>query len=288
LRLSFRDRKFELAVRPRNRQEQFRSTKACLMDEVAEHNRRAWNRQAREGCRWSIPVSPQELAEARSGRPRIFLTPDTPLPPDWLGELREREVLCLASAGGQQAPLLAAAGARVTSFDLSDEQLALDRMVAQRERLTIRTERGDMRDLSIFPDRSFDLIVHVTSNVFCPDIRPVWRECFRVLRPGGELLSGFMNPAFFLVDHDALEQGEPPRLAYPLPYSDPSSLPPERYRKLVAQGEPLEFSHSLDDQIGGQLDAGFLLLGFFEDHWHDAAPINHWFKPMLNSRAQKP
>lgn len=30
-------------------------------------------------------------------------------------------------------------------------------------------------------------------------------------------------------------------------------------------GEPLEFSHSLEDQIGGQLEAGFLLTHLYKD-----------------------
>ncbi|MCG2596992.1 MAG: hypothetical protein KBO59_05630, partial [Achromobacter sp.] len=32
-----------------------------------------------------------------------------------------------------------------------------------------------------------------------------------------------------------------------------------------ARGEALVFGHTLQDQIGGQLDAGFLLAGFHED-----------------------
>ena len=93
------------------------------------------------------------------------------------------------NAGGQQAPLLAAAGAIVTSLDNSEEQLALDRQVAEREGLELKTVLGDMRDLSTFDDASFDLIVHVCSNTFVPEIDPVWKECHRVLRRGGELLS---------------------------------------------------------------------------------------------------
>jgi 2-polyprenyl-3-methyl-5-hydroxy-6-metoxy-1,4-benzoquinol methylase len=69
-------------------------------------------------------------------------------------------VLCLASGGGQQGPILAAAGARVTVFDNSPQQLAQDRFVARREGLTLETVEGDMRDLSVFADVSFDLIVH--------------------------------------------------------------------------------------------------------------------------------
>lgn len=257
------------------------------MDDIARHNQVAWDRQAREGCRWSVPINAREIENARTGKPRIFLTPDTPVPADWLGELRDRKVLCLASAGGQQAPLLAAAGAVVTSFDLSEEQLALDRKVAERENLSLRTVQGDMRDLSTFTDASFDLIVHVTSNVFCPAIRPVWSECHRVLRGGGELLAGFMNPSYFLFDHAALDRGDAPVITYSLPFSDKKDLSPGQFRKLIDEQDLIEYSHSLEDQIGGQTDAGFHLIGFFEDSWEEAQPIDNWFKTMMNSRARK-
>src|SRR5690606_8941170 len=100
----------------------------------------------------------------------------------------------------------AAAGAEVTSFDNSDAQLALDRQVAEREGLAVRLVQGDMADLAVFPDASFDLIFHPVANVFVPDVKPVWRECARVLKPGGRLLAGFMNPTHFWFDHDEAEK----------------------------------------------------------------------------------
>jgi len=107
---------------------------------------------------------------------------------------------------GQQGPVFAALGANVTIFDNSPAQLEHDRIVAQREGLVIKTVEGDMRDLSAFADQSFDLIFHPVSNVFCPQVRPVWMEAFRVLRPGGILLAGFANPIYYLIGTHADEQ----------------------------------------------------------------------------------
>lgn len=234
-----------------------------------EQNRRSWDRGVMASSRWAQPVSSAEIAEARAGRWQVVLTPVRPVPREWFGPLAGRDVLCLASGGGQQAPILAAAGANITSFDLSEEQLHKDRLVAEREGLAIRCIEGDMADLSVFADGSFDLVFHPTSNVFVPDPLPVWRECFRVLRPGGALLAGFMNPAAYLFDHDEADGSGELVVRYPLPYSDEGNLAPDRLQAKIDAGEPLEFSHSLATQIGGQLEAGFVLTGLYEDGWLD-------------------
>jgi SAM-dependent methyltransferase len=174
------------------------------------------------------------------------------------------DVLCLASGGGQQGPILAAAGATVTVFDNSPSQLTQDRLVAEREGLQIETVQGDMADPSAFTESRFDLIFHPVSNVFVPAVEPVWREAYRVLKSGGSLLSGFTNPVYYLFDFFALEAGEL-RVAHRIPYSDIESLSEQDRAKLAAQDAPLEFGHTLDDQIGGQIAAGFVLTGFYED-----------------------
>jgi SAM-dependent methyltransferase len=142
------------------------------MDDLFEYNRQAWNRQSLSGTsRWCEPVDAATVAAARRGEWRLILTPNRPVPRTWFGDLAGARVLCLASGGGQQAPLLAAAGARVISFDASDEQLAKDSGVAERESLDVRTVRGDMADLGGFEDGTFELIFHPISNVFVPDPR---------------------------------------------------------------------------------------------------------------------
>ncbi|MCC6415210.1 MAG: class I SAM-dependent methyltransferase [Opitutaceae bacterium] len=210
----------------------------------------------------------------------MILTPNKAVPREWFGDLAGKAVLGLASGGGQQVPILAAAGAMVTSFDNSGAQLALDRMVAEREGLAVRTVQGDMTDLSVFADASFDLIFHPVSNVIVPDVNPVWRECARVLKPGGRLLAGVMNPAHFWFDHDEAEQTGQLVVKYRLPYADVTSLPADELKARITRGELFEYSHSLDDQIGGQLKAGFAITGFYEDDWSDGATPLTRYGPM--------
>jgi SAM-dependent methyltransferase len=253
---------------------------------VREHNRAAWDKEVERGNEWTVPVSPETIAEARLGHWSVDLTETRPAPREWFPPLQGAAVLCLASGGGQQAPILAAAGARVTVYDNSPKQLEQDAAVAEREGLELRTVEGDMRDLHLFADESFDLIFHPCSNLFVPEVLSVWREAFRVLRRGGTLLSGFMNPIFFIFDQKMAERGVL-EVRHKLPYSDLTSLTKEESARRLASGDPLEFGHTLTEQIGGQIEAGFRIEGFYEDR-HRHLEIAKYTPTYIATRAIKP
>jgi len=256
--------------------------------DILDYNRKAWDQEAAKGNEWTVPVSSETIARARKGEWQVVLTPLKPVPREWFPPLEGRRVLGLASGGGQQGPLFAAAGAKVTIFDNSPAQLDRDRQVAAREGLTIELVQGDMKDLSRFADESFDLVFHPCSNCFVPDVKPVWKEAFRVLKRGGVLLSGVVNPIAFLTD-PALEEKGILQIKYSVPYSDLTSLTDEERRRYTDKNEPLAFGHSLEDQIGGQIAAGFVITGFFEDGWTEAKGLIHKFLPCyIATRALKP
>lgn len=258
------------------------------MDTYA-HNRQAWNREVERGeNRWTRPVAPEVIAAARRGDWQIVLTPHKPVPHAWFGRsdgiLTGLRILALASGGGQQSPVLAAAGAEVTVFDASDGQLAQDRFVAERDGLQLRTVQGNMKDLSALPSDHFDLVFNPCSVGFVDEVRPVWREAARVLRPGGALLTGFVNPWFFLFDSDAFDAGKLV-VNRKLPYRDIDY--PDMLAKFAARGEAVEFSHTLEDLIGGQLAAGLLLCDLFEDTWDDWRALTDVAPAFIATRAIK-
>jgi SAM-dependent methyltransferase len=257
-------------------------------DAAVARNRAAWDRQVEAGNEWTVPVGPEVIAAARAGDWSVVVIGYDPVPRDWFPvSLAGADVLCLASGGGQQGPVLAAVGARVTVFDNSPAQLARDELVASRDGLQITTVLGDMRDLSALDSASFDLVLNPVSNVFCPELAPVWRECFRVLRPGGELLAGFMNPDIFLFDEDAcFERGELV-VRHRLPYSDLTHLDDAELARLRGTDVPVEYSHTLAEQIGGQLDAGFVITGFRERP-HNAGATVAYMPGYFATRARKP
>jgi ubiquinone/menaquinone biosynthesis C-methylase UbiE len=252
--------------------------------DIRKFNQEAWDRQVHSGKNpWTVPVAPEIVAKARQGEWSVLLTQNISVPKEWFPPMKGLKILGLASGGGQQGPVFAAAGAQVTIFDNSTAQLARDHEVAEREELSIETVEGDMRDLSIFKDESFDLIFHPTSNLFIHEIRPVWKEAYRVLRKGGSMLVGFMNPLFYLFDWEDMEKGNL-NVRYKIPFSDIETYGVER---LQQEDRPAEFSHSLTEQLAGLMDAGFHLIGMYEDY-HTGAKIADFSPTYLATRAIKP
>jgi spermidine synthase/S-adenosylmethionine decarboxylase proenzyme len=255
--------------------------------DVRAYNREIYERLSRSRHRWTTPVTSEEIAAARRGEWAIQLTDTKFVPSDWFpDDLHGAAVLCLASGGGQQGPILAAAGASVVVLDISPAQLEMDQRVAERESLPLRTVAGDMTDLSMFGDESFDLIFVPGANSYIPDILPLWREAYRVLRPGGDLLAGFDNPVVYLFDYELAWQ-DTLLVRHKIPYSDLDAVTEEERRRRRNADIALEFGHTLDDQIGGQIAAGFVLTGFFEDLLQDE-PSSKYIANSAATRAHKP
>ena len=253
--------------------------------DVVGYNARAWDHQVASGNEWTRPVSTRVIQQARQGEWSVLLTATTPVPRRWFPDLAGLRVLCLASGGGQQGPVLAAAGAEVTVFDNSPAQLAQDEFVADRDGLAIRTVQGDMQRLEAFADETFDLVFNPCSVCFVPDVVSVWREVSRVLVTGGVLLTGFLDPAVFMFDEERGKKGEV-HVRHALPYADVHSLTPEERARLEASAEPFVWSHSMDALLGGQLRAGLRLTDLYEDRWTGQA-WSAFLPGMLATRAVK-
>jgi ubiquinone/menaquinone biosynthesis C-methylase UbiE len=249
--------------------------------DIAAYNQAAWDHYVDQKNRWTVPVSEQELEDARNGIWNIVLTPKKPVPHHWFPDLKGLKLLGLASGGGQQCPILAALGADLTVFDNSEKQLQQDKQVSDRFNLGIRTVQGDMKDLSVFADSTFDLIFNPCSTSFVENVRPVWKECFRVLKPNGILMTGFTNPIALQLDEEHLN------LIHRQPYSDTHSLSAEKLEALKQDREAFIFGHSLTDQIGGQMEAGFMLTNMYEDNWGGENKMDIFFPSFIATRAVK-
>ena len=251
------------------------------MIDVRARNEAFWDKEALLRHPWSSPVCEETIARAKEGVWQLHIT-KSPLPTSWLPrDVTQKNILCLACGGGQQAPVLAAAGAHVTVFDISEKQLDLDKYVAKRDGLNIKTIKGDMRDLSDLDENFFDYIIHPISNLYVPDIKSVWQECSRVLKTGGALLSSFYNPVLFVFARDpVLEKQGLLRPEFKLPYSS--------FHNTAEPDQAIIFGHTLASQLAGQTEAGFHIVGFFEDdHPNPRFLIEKYMKTMIATKSIK-
>lgn len=209
-------------------------------------------------------ISHEDYLAAKEGALNIPLAGVRPVPRSWLPPLKDSDVLALACGGGQQAPVFAAHGARVTVTDVSARQLDHERLVAQREGYDIHIIEADMSQTFPFEDASFDLIFNPVSNCYIRDILPMQRECARVLRPGGVLMTAFVKEEHFLFDPD-FQREEALISRHPLPFDPLRDLTEAQRRKQLDNRMPLAFSHTLTEQLGGLMQAGFELTDIFED-----------------------
>jgi SAM-dependent methyltransferase len=235
------------------------------MKNYTEINAKTIDRWVEEGWTWGTPITASACDAVRRGQWDVLLTPTRPVPKDWFLPFENSKILGLASGGGQQMPVFSLLGAECTIMDLSDRQLSSEKMVADREGYTIEIVKADMTQPFPFKDGAFDLIFHPVSNCYIEDVHHVWRECHRVLRPGGILLAGLDNGINYLFEDD--EEGKPLVVTNTLPFNPLKK--PELMENLLKDDSGVQFSHTFDEQIGGQLKAGFVITGAYEDFNHD-------------------
>ncbi len=222
-------------------------------------NAAAIDRWVEAGWEWGVPISHEAYLRALHGDWELLLTPTKPVPKNWFPPLRGCRVLGLASGGAQQMPVFAAQGAVCSVLDYSERQIESERAVAAREGYAIEAVRADMTKPLPWPDGSFDLIFHPVSNCYVREVAPIWRECARVLRPGGLLMAGLDNGFNYLFE----DEDDESHVTGFLPF-DPLKNE-KQMQELLAGDYGVQFSHDISEQIGGQLRAGFRLLDVYDD-----------------------
>ena len=92
-----------------------------------------------------------------------------------------------------------------------------------------------------------------------------------------------------MFDHEDIDAGGPLEVSFSLPFADIEQLSHKQIMARQQRGEALEFSHSLQSQIGGQLEAGLMIAGFYEDRWDtQATPLNDYMPTSMATLAIKP
>lgn len=226
-----------------------------------------------DGWEWGIPISHEDFLKVKNGDWQVCLTPIRPVPKEWFPELKGCKVLGLACGGGQQMPVFSALGAECTVLDYSQKQLDSEKMVAEREKYLIKTVKADMTLPLPFENEAFDFIFHPVSNCYIENVLPVWRECFRVLKKGGVLMAGLDNGINFIVDETET------KIIHSLPFNPLKDTALKEELEKTDSG--IQFSHTLDEQIRGQIQSGFSIQDLYEDvnntgRLHDLGIPSFW------------
>lgn len=211
----------------------------------------------KDGWEWGKPISHEMYESAKAGEWNVRLTPTKFVPHEWFPNFKDCRILGLASGGGQQIPIFSALGANCTVLDYSSHQCESEQEVARREGYSVEVIQGDMTKPLPFADGTFDLIFHPVSNCYVEEVKPIFRECFRVLKKGGILLCGLDNGINFIFDDSETT------LKYRLPFNPLKDQ--ALYQEMMDTDNGVQFSHTLEEQIGGQLEAGFRLTHIYED-----------------------
>ena len=235
------------------------------MIKYVDFNQDRWNRvSSRQGNPYTIPLSHEKFEHAKANPLTVALTVGKTVPLNWFEKARGKKLLGLACGGGQQGPIFAAHGYETTIMDFSLKQLEKDRFVAERENLDLQTIQADMTQAFPFEDETFDIIFCPVSNIYIEDLTNMWQESYRILKKGGLLMVGYMNPWIYVFDADEVWD-QPDKTLIPK-YSLPFNA-----RKLEEAGQiaidpeyGYEFSHTLEEQIAGQFRAGFAMIDFYE------------------------
>jgi SAM-dependent methyltransferase len=227
-------------------------------DEVRRIVEQHWDREVEAGCGYTVPalsLSRELIEEYIAGRRDDLPGIEDALEPcSFLAGVEGKEVLCLASGGGQQSVIFGLLGAHVTVLDICEGQLEADRTAACHYGYEVKAVKGDACDLSAFADDSFDLVYQPGGINWMPEVRPVYREVYRVLRPGGSFRIAIMNPAVLLAEWD----GSGYRIGER--YKGGPVLRNSAGIENMEEGEPTgDHRHLFRDSLGGLLEVGFVI-----------------------------
>lgn len=235
------------------------------MKEYIKNNAEAWDFESSTNNFWTIGANNESIQKARTGNIEIYLTPMKFVKKSWISQLKGKKILALACGGGQQSIIFSAAGADVTVLDISKKQIDNDIKIAKKHNLKLKTLIGDMQNLSMFKENTFDMIYNPTSTCFINDVQTTYNECYRILKVGGTLLTSATNPALYMFDEKKELQGKL-KIKYTIPYSDIKSLSGKKISKMKEKHDTFEFSHTWDILLGGLFKAGFIVEDMYSDY----------------------
>lgn len=226
-------------------------------------NQQAWDRLADTGSLFARVATDEECRKPLQSLDGRGWLPDS---------VAGLNVLCLASGGGWQSILYAAAGADVTVVDLSESMLRLDAREAKRRRFQVQTVHASMDDLSMLADESFDIVHQPVSTCYIPDLKPVYAGVARVLRSHGLYISQHKQPVSLQISH----RNDRHQFVIGVEYYHEGPLPQQQDTSYRESGAT-EYLHRMDQIVGDLCLAGFVIEDLREPKRADyKAEVSHF------------
>lgn len=232
------------------------------MDNIFEQVEKNMDNLVANNVDWTACALKEQLQAAREGKLSLSFF-NKEIPKEWLKDIQGKKVLCLAGAGGLQAPLLACAGAKVTVIDISNKMLDKDREIAKNEHLQIEIVKGNICDLSMFHNDFFDFIINPPSLMYIPKLSIVFKECYRVLNKGGIFIMIAPNPINYVCDYVDDENGGYYKAVHKMPF----------FSKDYDNSDWIEYGHTMEEYLGGLIACGFLINGYMECQMDDITEL---------------
>ena len=241
-------------------------------------NKEWWEKMAAEQNGFTLPwleLDPAVVYQLADGQLKKAPPPLNDIYPlSVLSDVKGKDVLCLASGGGQQSAVFGILGANVTVVDIGDGQLGGDKKAAQHYGYKVTTFQGSMTDLSMLNDNSFDLVYQAPSMGYISDVKQVNTEVARILRSGGLYRADAQDPLAQFIDEFWDGKGYKITVPYAV-----------RERKRAEDKNVIEYRHYIDETFNGLIGCGFTIEGVYDwppDLYQNGIPEpGNWLHSLL-------
>jgi len=256
------------------------TNKIKLEKDYYSTNKKWWEKMVKEECGFTKPWLDLDINVLKKVANGKIKNPSEPIrdiyPLTLLSNINRKNILCLASGGGQQSAIFGVLGGNVTVIDISEEQLKGDKKAAEHYGYKVKTIQGDISSLSMLKSNLFDIVYQAVSMGYIPDVKKVYSEVFRVLKKGGVYRADAHNPISWAIDENSWD-GKGYRI------SDLYSL---KAKKRSKTENVFEFRHYLSEVFNGLIDCGFIIERVEElpsGHWQENSKPGSWGHSLLYS-----
>lgn len=165
-----------------------------------------------------------------------------------LGDLAGTKAIELGCGGAQFGIAVSERGADVTGVDISAEQLAYARALADERDQDVEFVETSVTDMPMIPDATYELAFSAWAFQWVADLDACFAEAYRILEDGGRFV--------FSVDHPYYKILDPETHDFERSYFDDS---PRRAYSDSLDAEMVVYRRPVSEVVNRLIDAGFTI-----------------------------